>query len=147
MRASRWRRFGLDLLAVVVFVVIGRAAHAHQLTPAGIASTTWPFGIGIASGWSALLLRRRDGLSLSAGIWVAICTVTIGMVLRVLAGQGTAVAFVFVAIGFLTAATGAWRLVYRLWTRGGSTPRSRTGPTTVLWKGPEHCASRPCQLK
>jgi hypothetical protein len=42
-----------------------------------------------------------------------IATVGIGMVLRVISGQGTAVAFVFVALGFLGAAMLGWRSLVR----------------------------------
>jgi len=36
----------LDLVAVLVFVGIGRAVHAHGLSIGGLASTAWPFVTG-----------------------------------------------------------------------------------------------------
>jgi hypothetical protein len=38
-------------------------------------------------------------------------TVVVGMILRVMSGQGTAVAFIVVALGFLGATMVGWRIV------------------------------------
>jgi len=101
----------LDLVMVLVFVAIGRTAHAHGLTAAGLASTAWPFLAALAAGWLILAAGRRDGMSLSSGLVVWISTVALGMTFRVVAGQGTAVAFVFVALGFLGLTLLGWRIV------------------------------------
>jgi hypothetical protein len=42
-------------------------------------------------------------------VWIS--TVALAMALRVISGQGTAVAFVFVALGFLGVAMLGWRLL------------------------------------
>ena len=58
---------GIDLVAVVVFAVLGRAAHNEALTPGGIAQTAWPFLAGLLIGWLVVRLwRSRYG---SAGPW------------------------------------------------------------------------------
>ena len=101
----------LDLVMVLVFVAIGRTAHAHGLTVAGLASTAWPFLAALAAGWLTLAVGRRDGTSLSSGLVVWISTVALGMAFQVVAGQGTAVAFVFVALGFLGLTMLGWRVV------------------------------------
>jgi hypothetical protein len=101
----------LDLVMVLVFVAIGRTAHAHGLTAAGLASTAWPFLAALAGAWLILAAGRRDGVALSSGVVVWISTVTLGMAFRVVAGQGTAVAFVFVALGFLGLTMLGWRVV------------------------------------
>jgi hypothetical protein len=101
----------LDLVMVLVFVAIGRTTHAHGLTAAGLASTAWPFLAALAVGWLILAAGRRDGVALSSGVVVWISTVTLGMAFRVVAGQGTAVAFVFVALGFLGLTMLGWRVV------------------------------------
>jgi hypothetical protein len=98
-----------DLAAVLVFVGIGRTVHAHGVSVAGLASTAWPFLSGLGAGWVALVARRRGGASFSAGIIVCGSTVTLGMILRVVSGQGTVFAFVLVALGFLGAAMLGWR--------------------------------------
>jgi hypothetical protein len=54
--------------------------------------------------------RRPFGL-VPAGVGAWLGTVALGMVLRVVAGQGTAVAFVLVALGFLGLFLLGWRLV------------------------------------
>ncbi len=97
-RASRlWA--GWDVACVLAFVVVGRRTHDHGVSLHGVARTAWPFLAGLAVGWLALA-RRRAGL-VASGAAVAASTVAVGMVLRVVAGQGTAVAFVLVATAFL----------------------------------------------
>src|SRR5579871_5333149 len=105
---------GLDFCCVAVFVIIGRAAHAHGEAPAGIASTAWPFLAGLAIGWLATRAWRRPAALVPAGLGAWLGAAGLGMVLRVLAGQGTAVAFVLVALAFLGLFLLGWRLVLRL---------------------------------
>ena len=68
---------------------------------AGIGSTAWPFAVGVLVGWLVVALLGRSGTTLVDGALVVISTVTVGIPLRLIAGQGVAVAFVFVALGFL----------------------------------------------
>lgn len=91
----------VDLAALVLFVAIGRASHHHGESAGGLLSTLWPFALGLGVGW--LGVRRRPRQSLQAGVVVCLCTVSVGMALRVLAGQGTAVAFIVVTLVFLGA--------------------------------------------
>jgi hypothetical protein len=93
----------IDILVVVLFVGIGRSAHHHGESLSGIVSTTWPFGVGLAIGWLIVLVRRQSGGSLGAGLEVWLATVVVGMTLRVISGQGTAFAFIVVALVFLGA--------------------------------------------
>jgi hypothetical protein len=104
----------LDLVAVLVFVGIGRAVHAHGLSIGGLASTAWPFVTGLAVGWVAVTLAHRAPASLWSGALICGATVAVGMTLRVVAGQGTAAAFVVVALCFLGAFLCGWRLLARL---------------------------------
>ena len=102
-----------DVCCVLVFVVIGRANHHAGETVAGVASTAWPFLAGLAVGEVAIRGWRRP-LALiptGAGVWLA--TVAIGQVLRVLAGQGTALAFIIVSLLFLGLFLLGWRLAAR----------------------------------
>lgn len=92
-----------DFLVVELFVLIGRSNHHHGGSFSGIVSTSWPFVVGLGVGWLVVLLRHQNGGSLAAGTEVWLATVAIGMILRVLAGQGTAVAFIAVALVFLGA--------------------------------------------
>src|ERR1035441_3506853 len=129
-----------DLAIVLAFAGIGRAAHDHGLTIVGLASTAWPFLAGLGVGWLVLAtgrLGRRDGMSVSSGLVVWISTVVLGMVFRVISGQGTAVAFIFVALGFLGLTMIGWRAlvsVLRQWQ--GSTPPSAAGPASEVDSGP-----------
>jgi hypothetical protein len=100
----------MDLAAVLVFVGIGRSVHAHGLSFAGLFSTAWPFVSGLGTGWLVVAHLRRDAAGGPAGLVVLISTVAVGMVLRVVSGQGTAPAFVGVALGFLGATMLGWRL-------------------------------------
>jgi hypothetical protein len=104
----------LDLVAVLVFVGIGRAAHAHGVSVGGMASTAWPFVTGLAAGWLVLSVLGGAPGSIRGGATVCGITVAVGMTLRVLAGQGTAVAFVVVALCFLGASMCGWRMAARL---------------------------------
>jgi xanthosine utilization system XapX-like protein len=104
----------LDLVVVLVFVALGRSVHAHGVSIGGMASTAWPFVCGLAVGWVAVLLRHRSPGTLGTGAIVSLVTVAVGMALRVVAGQGTVVAFVAVALCFLSAAMCGWRLLWRL---------------------------------
>jgi Protein of unknown function (DUF3054) len=106
----------LDVCCVLVFVIIGRASHTKGEALGGIASTSWPFLCGLAAGWVLTRAWRRP-LALRPGIGVWLSTVAFGMVLRVVAGQGTAVAFVGVALAFLGLFLLGWRLLGRLVTR------------------------------
>jgi hypothetical protein len=79
-----------------------------------MASTTWPFAVGLGLAWILLALGQRTGLTLKEGSFIVAVTVGVGMVLRVVSGQGTAVAFVFVALAFLGLFFLVWRLAYRM---------------------------------
>jgi hypothetical protein len=122
----------LDAGCVLLFVVIGRASHAKGESLGGIASTAWPFLAGLAAGWLAagcLSGRYFSGRYFSGGAWrrpqalvpvgvsAWLGTVVLGMVFRVLAGQGTAVAFICVALAFLGLFLLGWRLADLSWAR------------------------------
>ena len=107
----------LDVCSVLIFVVIGRASHTKGESLAGIASTSWPFLCGLAVGWAASRAWRRPLALRPAGIAVWLCTVAVGMVLRVVSGQGTALAFIVVALAFLGLFLLGWRLLARLAVR------------------------------
>ena len=83
----------LDGLTVMVFVIIGRANHHHGENVGGVLSTLWPFALGVIVGWTVLIGKKQSGRSLRNGVVVMLSTVAIGMVLRVVSGQGTAFAF------------------------------------------------------
>ena len=101
----------LDGCCVLVFVIIGRASHTKGETLAGVASTAWPFLAGLAGGWLAARAWRRPLGLWPAGVGAWLGAVALGMVLRVVSGQGTALAFVLVALAFLGLFLLGWRLL------------------------------------
>ncbi len=107
----------LDVCCVLVFVIIGRASHTKGETLGGIASTAWPFLAGLALGWILSRAWRRPLTLRPAGVVVWLVTVALGMVLRVVSGQGTAVAFIIVALAFLGLFLLGWRLLAKLVSR------------------------------
>ncbi len=117
MTMPRTRRVINDLLCLVVFVAIGRSTHDHGVALRGMITTLWPFVVGLVASWAVLVRRHRSGASFADASLIVVLTVTLGMVLRVIAGQGTAVAFIVVALAFLSLTIGGWRLVAHWWRR------------------------------
>jgi hypothetical protein len=110
----------LDVCAVLAFVAIGRHAHHDGDSLAGLWHTAWPFlaglGIGLAAGLGAARGWRAPLAIVSAGLSAWLGAAGAGMVIRVLAGQGTAAAFIMVALGFLGLFILGWRVVARIVT-------------------------------
>lgn len=104
----------LDLCCVLVFVLIGRSSHGEGETVAGIARTAWPFLTGLLAGWAVARGLRRPPARVTTGVGVWSATVAVGMVLRAVSGQGTAVTFVLVALVFLGLFMLGWRAAARL---------------------------------
>ena len=102
-----------DLCCVLVFVVIGRANHHAGGALAGLADTAWPFLIGAVVGMLVTRAWRRPTALVPAGVGVWLGTVAIGMFLRVVSGQGTAFAFILVALAFLGLFQLGWRVAVR----------------------------------
>jgi Protein of unknown function (DUF3054) len=107
----------LDVCCVLIFVIIGRASHTQGESLAGIASTSWPFLCGLGAGWAAARAWRRPLALRPAGLAAWLSTVALGMLLRVVSGQGTAVAFIIVALAFLGLFLLGWRVIARFLTR------------------------------
>jgi hypothetical protein len=100
----------IDTGLVLAFVLIGRASHHDGGGLAGLASTAWPFLTGLAAGEFITRSWRRPAALLPTGVGVWLSTVAVGMILRVIAGQGTAAAFILVALAFLGLFLLGWRL-------------------------------------
>ena len=113
MRAARLAGI-VDCCCVLAFVIIGRTSHADGLGLSGVVSTAWPFLTGLTGGWLAARAWRRPLAIVPAGLGAWLGAAGLGMVLRVVAGQGTAVAFVGVALAFLGLFLLGWRLVVRV---------------------------------
>jgi hypothetical protein len=114
----------LDLVAVAVFVLIGRASHDESRF-LGALTTFWPFAVGVLIGWLvSLLTGRMPGhpsggrtgtprpLSITrAGVPVWISAVVVGLALRALMDQGVQTSFAIVTTIVLAVFLLGWRLV------------------------------------
>ena len=106
-----------DLCCVLIFVVIGRANHHAGDALAGVVSTSWPFLAGLAAGELATRAWRQPFALVPTGVGVWLATVAGGQVLRVLAGQGTAPAFIVVSLLVLGLFLLGWRLIAQVAVR------------------------------
>ncbi len=102
---------GLDVCCVLAFVAIGRHTHHDGDSLAGIWHTAWPFLAGLAAGLIAVRFWRRPRAIVPAGLGAWLGAAGAGMVIRVLAGQGTAAAFIAVACAFLGLFLLGWRAI------------------------------------
>ncbi|GGF04592.1 DUF3054 domain-containing protein [Mycetocola zhadangensis] len=104
----------IDVVATLVFVVIGRGTHNADPTLAGLLSSWWPFLAALALGWILTVAWRRPFGPLWPGVGLWIVTVGGGMLFRTLSGQGTALAFVIVATIALGILLIGWRAIATL---------------------------------
>ncbi len=105
------RAFLFDFICVLVFVTIGRHTHKDANSLGGMLTTLWPFTVGLLSGWLFVSRTHRIVTTIGSGFRIALFTVVIGMILRVISGQGTALAFIIVAFAFLTFLFVGWRML------------------------------------
>ncbi|MEN0138310.1 MAG: DUF3054 domain-containing protein [Rhodococcus sp. (in: high G+C Gram-positive bacteria)] len=115
----------LDVVLVIVFCAIGRRSHDEANALTGLATTAWPFLSGLVVGWLATVALYRDKfdafLLVPTGIVVWLSTLVVGMVLRVVSGQGTAFSFVIVAGTVLAVFLLGWRAVAKIVTKARAT--------------------------
>ncbi|PXA68583.1 DUF3054 domain-containing protein [Cryobacterium arcticum] len=114
---------GLDAALLLLFVLIGRASHGESLL--GVLTTWWPFLAGLAVGW--LVTRAwREPLGIRwTGLGIVAVTVLVGLLLRVVSGQGVQLSFVIVTIAVIAVFLLGWRAIGVLVRR----LRRRSGPT------------------
>jgi hypothetical protein len=106
----------LDVCAVLAFVAIGRHTHHDGDSLNGILYTAGPFLGGLAIGLVASRAWRRPLALVPAGVGAWLGAAVAGMIIRVLAGQGTAAAFIVVTLAFLGLFILGWRIVVRIVT-------------------------------
>jgi len=99
----------IDAVLVIVFAAIGRASHEHTVDVRGVLETAWPFLVGLAVGWLVLRAWKAPAAPLRTGAPLVVITVVLGMILRVVSGGTTAVAFIIVAIVTLLVFLVGWR--------------------------------------
>lgn len=101
----------VDIVLVTAFAAVGRASHESAPFGIGLLQTAWPFLVGLAAGWLVTMAWRHPLSVLPTGVGVWVLTVAGGMLLRAIAGQGTALPFVIVATLTLLALLVGWRLI------------------------------------
>jgi hypothetical protein len=106
-----------DVVAVLVFVVIGRSSHGEALGIGGLLQTLWPFLLGLGIGWAAAQAWKHPLRLPLPGVPIWLITVIGGMLFRVLSGQGTAASFVVVATIALGILLIGWRAIAGLVVR------------------------------
>lgn len=123
----------VDLVLVVVFCVIGRLSHAEGVfgDMPGTLNTIWPFVVAALVAHAVLLARRARSERLLPGLLVWMVAVVVGLLLRAVSGQGTALPFIIVAALTLALFLLGWRavlvLVRRLSRPVPAEPRGRGG--------------------
>ena len=113
-----------DAALVLIFAGIGRSSHGENVL-AGLAGTAWPFLLGLLVGWLlAFVVGRTIGrgrwdpwLVVPAGLLIWAGTLGVGMLARVVAGQGTAPSFVVVAGVVLALFLLGWRALAAVFAR------------------------------
>ncbi|GAB3805697.1 hypothetical protein GCM10028798_28010 [Humibacter antri] len=105
-----WTAVVFDIVLVLVFVLIGRGSHGENVL-AGAFATFWPFLVGLLVGWIACLAWRRPAALWPTGVVVWAATLALGMLLRVVSGQGVAVPFIIVAGVVLALFLIGWRAI------------------------------------
>lgn len=117
-------RIIIDVALVVAFAATGRASHNEDLGLEGLARTAMPFLGGTLLVWIFFVLTNRALTPLREGLAVWGSTLFLGMVFRLMVGDGTDPAFVAVAALVLAAFLIGWRMVWWLATRGRSGART-----------------------
>lgn len=136
-------RIIVDLVLVVAFAAIGRASHAEALGLDGLARTAAPFVGALLLIWIFLVLTNRRFVPLREGLVVWAVTLGLGMIFRIMVGDGVQPAFVAVAAVVLAAFLVGWRAVWWLVRRrrgaaaGGARRKdaSRSGNPAVRDRG------------
>jgi hypothetical protein len=99
----------IDVVAVVVFVVIGRKNHDEGSALSGVVKVAAPFLIALALGWVAARAWKAP-MAVATGVVIWLVTIIAGLVLRKVAFEGgTAVPFIIVASLFNLATLVGWR--------------------------------------
>ena len=115
MRSRRTIALALlaDAALVLVFVLIGRASHDENPV-LGALVTLWPFLAGLLVGWLVTRAWRAPLAIVRTGIPVWASTVIVGMLLRVVSGQGVQLSFIIVTCIVLAVFLLGWRAIVKL---------------------------------
>lgn len=108
----------LDVVLVVVFVLVGRRSHEDGYALPNLLLAVLPFLVGLLSGWGLVRwLSRAWPHRVGHGVTLAVATVVVGMVVRLVMGQSLGegavgvVTFAAVALAFLLLFLVGWRAI------------------------------------
>lgn len=122
--------FGVDVVLVLIFALVGRLSHAERLKAMDVLTTAWPFLVALVIGWVVTLSWRRTfGLLPALGVWVV--TAGGGLLIRKLSGDSTQVPFILVTIFTLGFLLLAWRLIGFLESSRRRRAREASAATTA----------------
>ena len=117
-----WWILVVDVIAVLVFSVLGRGAHNRTPGIAGVLETAWPFLLALAVAWIVRVVRKSGAAPLATATAVYLWAVTLvgGMVIRGLAtGRVPHWSFMIVAAIALAVLFFGWRAIAGLINRRG----------------------------
>lgn len=107
---------GIDVVALVVFVVAGRSSHDESQAITEVLKVFAPFAIALAAGWLVARAWARPMAPFPTGVTLWLVTAGGGMVLRRFVFQrSTAFGFVVVGSAFLLATLLGWRMIREWW--------------------------------
>lgn len=122
--------FGVDVVLVLIFALVGRLSHAKTLTAMDVLITAWPFLVALVIGWVVTLSWRNTfGLLPALGVWIV--TAGGGLLIRNLSGTSTQVPFILVTIFTLGFLLLAWRLIGFLESSRRRRARAASAATTA----------------
>jgi len=101
-----------DIVLLLAFVVIGRASHREDA--GGFLITLWPFAVGLLGGWLIAGAWRTPRRIVWTGLIVWGSTVVVGILLRLVSGQGAQLSFVIVTAVVLGVFFLGWRALSTL---------------------------------
>jgi hypothetical protein len=123
--SRRWIAPALDLLAIVLFVAIGRENHSISWNLTWFFTVWWPLTLSWVVGALVTRLYVRDDRIWSRLAGTIVVAVGVGGILRwAFTGRVAYSIFTVVALSFLTLVTFGWRLV----GLGVGRLRARTAP-------------------
>lgn len=109
---------------MLLFALVGRSSHDEATDPIGVLGTAWPFLTGYVVGVLVSRLWRQPD-SQRTGVVCWLCTVSLGILLRLASGDTAQWTFVLVATAFLASGLLGWRFLLRISRRAG--PRRAAG--------------------
>lgn len=110
-------RIIIDIALIVAFAVAGRASHQESLDLDGITRTAAPFVGAALLFWIFSILTNRAMPKLKEGVAIWATVLVMGMLFRIMVGDGVQIAFILVAAATLALFLIGWRAVWWLATR------------------------------